>query len=91
MKYNLEYFIAKFESIPEYKWLCGEFSDEYGECKCALGHCGVRQETDTPEGDYLLELTDFDIAEVNDGVRGYDTLGSTPKQRVVNYLKSLRK
>jgi len=91
MEYNLDYFINKFEKIPEKLWLCGQFSDEYGEQRCALGHCGFRVGKEkTLEGDSLLNLTNLNIAKVNDGYENYLHYGSTPKQRVVNYLKSLR-
>lgn len=39
---DAQYFINKFEAIPEEKWCIGEFKDEKG-AKCANGHCGVTQ------------------------------------------------
>jgi hypothetical protein len=41
--YTAEYFIRKFEAIPEEKWCVNEF--RAGRKKCALGHCGVRANT----------------------------------------------
>lgn len=39
-KYTAEYFIAKFEKIPEENWVTGIFREEStGRC-CSLGHCG---------------------------------------------------
>ncbi len=43
-KYTVDYFIEKFEAIPEENWTRGSISD--GNCKCALGHCGVVQSDD---------------------------------------------
>jgi hypothetical protein len=39
MKYNVDYFIKKFEAIPEEKWATQDFSN--GDRHCANGHCGV--------------------------------------------------
>src|SRR6478736_1430645 len=48
MKYNREYFIAKFEAIPEEKWTTGECCNAFGQC-CALGHCGMHKLPDALE------------------------------------------
>jgi len=37
MEYTVDYFIKKFEAIPENKWFIGGYEDGYK--KCALGHC----------------------------------------------------
>lgn len=39
---DAQYFINKFEAIPEEKWCIGEFAGKDG-AKCANGHCGVTQ------------------------------------------------
>jgi hypothetical protein len=36
----IQYFIKKFEAIPEEKWCVDKLDDEEGR-KCANGHCGV--------------------------------------------------
>lgn len=41
MEYTTEYFINKFESIPEHLWTTGAISDQKGDAGCALVHCGV--------------------------------------------------
>lgn len=96
-EYTLEYFIKKFEAIPEEKWTTGEFVDRDG-CMCAYGHCGRTQSNNgTKESDALAELIlkldevmPRHLANVNDGMFGTESqYGSTPKQRVVNYLKSI--
>ena len=38
---NAQYFINKFEAIPEEKWCVGDFLNEEGQ-SCANGHCGMR-------------------------------------------------
>lgn len=43
--YNVDYFIRKFEAIPEERWITGAFVDPSGNC-CAFGHCGVRSGDD---------------------------------------------
>lgn len=93
MKYDLDYFIAKFEKIPDDEWTDqGEFVDRSG-CKCAYGHCGaIKSKNDSEESTALYKIDEYyNIVPVNDNWRGnFAHLGTTPKQRVVNYLKSLR-
>lgn len=41
-KFDVDYFINKFEAIPGTNWTTGElWNSQTGAC-CALGHCGVR-------------------------------------------------
>lgn len=39
MEYTVEYFIKKFEAIPEERWTTGTFLSYEEERRCALGHC----------------------------------------------------
>lgn len=95
MKYDLEYFIEKFEAIPSNKWTTKKFNK--GECKCAFGHLGCEYACDdTKESMKLIDIIGgvlgcITLVDVNDGKKQFDHLGSTPKERVINYLKSLRK
>ena len=97
MKYDLEYFIAKFEEIPSEQWTSGTYLDDKG-FMCAYGHCGMREgDISTKEsraiGKLILDLDEswsYTLADVNDGIGEYSKFGGEPKQRVVNYLKSLR-
>jgi hypothetical protein len=92
IQYDLEYFIAKFEAISEDKWTAsGVYVDDFG-CKCALGHCGVIEYiSESDEARALSSLAKGLIVSVNDNnYKRYSYLGSTPKQRVINYLKSLK-
>jgi hypothetical protein len=38
MKYTVDYFIQKFEAIPEDKWTTGTFMNTVLKNRCALGH-----------------------------------------------------
>lgn len=38
MSYDVDFFIAKFEAIPEERWTMGTYHD--GPKSCVLGHCG---------------------------------------------------
>lgn len=101
MEFIVDYFIEKFEAIPEEKWVTGIFKDKKGNC-CALGHCG-RDVTqfgiiDTEEASDLVALfskNGFSVTVVNDSSNGviYNgkiIIGSTPKERILNVLKSLK-
>ena len=100
MTYNKEYFIKKFEAIPD-----TEIGESSLRNKCALYHCGVRSIdfywVPTEESNALLRLfganfignpktTDWEkVFNVNDGWRANEILGKTPKERILNKLKSL--
>lgn len=47
MKYTVDYFINKFEAIPEERWTECYFSD--GSKCCANGHCGIRSSNQSTE------------------------------------------
>lgn len=88
--YTKEYFIRKFELIPDS--LIGE-----GHLKnhCALWHCGVRSYASDmgPEAKALADLLSqngegdyITVFEINDGD---EELGKTPRIRILNALKKL--
>lgn len=96
MNYDLDYVITKFEAIPEEKWCQGSLLDKQGRA-CAWGHCGLRE--DGPISSIVGALRmigklfpdpTVSLVEVNDQGFKFRALGSTPKQRVVNYLKALK-
>jgi hypothetical protein len=96
MKYDLDYFIAKFEAIPEEKWTVKKFERD-GKC-CALGHCGFRENVQesgfvtnslTGEGQALRSLAP-DIILINDGINDLANYAPTPKQRVLKHLRALK-
>ena len=90
--YDVGYFIAKFEGIPESKWCEEELLNEDGRC-CALGHCGGRIEEDGDivytEEIYALSHLIGDVPAVNDGLHD-DYPQSTPKQRILAALRDIK-
>lgn len=93
MNYTINYFIRKFEAIPDNRWCTGAFYNKDTNSYCALGHCGgTTEKAYTVEGselDYLFKEYGYpSIASVNDDLTEF---GTTPKERiltVLNYIKS---
>lgn len=88
-KYTPEYFIAKFEAIPEEKWCMGKY--RHAGRSCALGHCGARPFSPwSEEAQALYQLvkdgTGNSVTSINDSYHYYSDLGDTPKERVINAL-----
>lgn len=88
-KYTLEYFIEKLSAIPENKWCINSFHNADKQ-SCVLGHCGEGFNRRTEEGQALTKICHFIISVNDDIFKEYRHLGTTPKERVINYLKSLR-
>ena len=93
-KYDVDYFIKKFEAIPEKKWCTGFMFGENGT-RCALGHCGAKGVFAElpPEGralDHLFRnILGVGVVSVNDNA--YEcTVGETPKERVLLQLYNLK-
>lgn len=86
-EYTIQYFIEKFEAIPEERWTTGTFKDDLGRC-CVLGHCGHNIYRDTEESRYLYNIlsgSNYGAISINDGLhRKYSQ--HTPKQRVLAAL-----
>lgn len=100
MEYNVEYFIAKFEAIPENKWCVGALQD-HDRC-CAQGHCGVTRENHLVRynrasesyalihimGGFVYDGT-INAALINNGCAPkYQQ--ETPKQRILAALYDIR-
>lgn len=85
-KFDLDYFIHKFEAIPHSQWTTNDYTNAQGQ-HCALGHCS----THTGEEAALRQLTEIEVSYVNDGKRGMMKLGKRPRTRVLRYLKQLKK
>lgn len=72
-EFNVDYFIAKFSAIPDEKWKVG--GAKFGDCMCALAHCGEGHWCDmNEERAALIELfgskggDSFEaVTDVNDG------------------------
>lgn len=93
MKYDVDYFIEKFEAIPEDKWITGNFIDWKGRC-CALGHCGVVDSSFSEEASALNFIVRSalytNIVDVNDGYN-FKYRQPTPKQRVLAVLRKVKR
>lgn len=94
MNYDVDYFIKKFEAIPEELWImCYAFID--GKC-CALGHCGVRENnssyTETDESSAISSLfgSRTMVWKINDGA-DYKYRQPTPKQRILAALYDIKR
>lgn len=83
MNYDCQYFITKFQRIPERKWTIGTCDDFNGK-HCALGHCGGVDKDIylTEESAALSELCNM-IVQINDN---YSSEISSPKKRVLAAL-----
>lgn len=92
--FTVDYFINKFQAIPEEQWTTEKFSNDLGQ-HCALGFCGWSQTKDElQEGRALIDLCwnylDSSIAWINDGLEDkYQE--STPKSRVLAALNDIKK
>lgn len=98
---SLDELIYFYESIPEEKWTTGAFKTPDGKC-CSIGHLGYEKFADTYENEKLMNLIPYEkysclsmpspqLIQVNDGDNGFIKYGSTPKERVLNYLKEIKK
>jgi hypothetical protein len=98
--YTIDYYIQKFERIPDDQWTTEAFIDNVGRC-CALGHCGDRDNVqDSPEAMAFSRLCHGDgiIIGVNDGnvnytewIARYDLPSlDHPKARILQFLNWLK-
>ena len=89
MNFTVDYFIAKFEAIPEEQWCSGDYSNSHGQ-HCAAGHCGEGRFTGvTPESQGLEAILHHRTAYINDG-DGSDYKQPTPKQRILAALRDVK-
>lgn len=91
---TLDDFIKFYQKIPANKWLI-MYYHESGK-RCAIGHLlerdNVTCEDYSPSYRRLRELIDRSISIINDCYQDEDIkLGKTPKTRVINYLKQVKK
>lgn len=97
-KYDVDYFIAKFEAIPEAEIGSGALFNH-----CALWHCGSEYSKMTPEALALTELfkprvlevrpsclDDEIIYHVNDGHFFGSDGPPSPKQRILTLLRDIK-
>lgn len=96
--YDVDYFIKKFEAIPEEDWCRRVYTDGEGK-HCALGFCGSKVgrvndytgDIHTEEGENLrrLLLPVGGVTVINDYTEGR-FYQETPKQRVLAALRYLK-
>lgn len=90
MNYDIDYFIRKFEAIPEERWCTGQLHK--GNQSCALGHCGLKGTgTWTEEASVLWwNILPERVTRINDGYYLAYTQ-ATPKQRILAALEDAKK
>lgn len=90
---DAQYFIDKFSAIPDSEWRCDGLYGGDGEPKCALGHCGLRDNTRNGE---TAETSAFYTVILNVCSRGVTNLNdcpidgfpqTTPKARILAALE----
>lgn len=91
--YTVDYFINKFEAIPEEKWCIEKWADD--DKRCAFGHCGVNTDnflSYPSEAKGLADLFPLScvVFDINDGDdKRYQQ--PTPKQRILAALYDIKK
>jgi hypothetical protein len=89
-EYTVEYFIKKFQAIPEDLWMTGQLQKD-GK-RCAFGHCDPIQGYMCKEGLALskaLQKPTLSIALINDG--GHVSYKQpTAKQRILAALYDIK-
>lgn len=93
MKYDVDYFIDKFEKIPARKWFAGNYHNDNKTKFCVLGHCGESVSTDTREAAALKNIfcvDGFKVAFVNDG-EYIEYPQKTPRSRILSSLRDIKK
>lgn len=96
MTYDVDYFIKKFEAIPDGRWCTNDFERD-GAC-CAYGHLGVRDNhctiaTRTFESNAFCDLFakfDLFVININDGI-DLRYMQINPKQRIMAALYDIKK
>lgn len=93
--FNAEYFLSKFEAIPEEMWIIKDFTNVDCTKHCAVGHCANWKNgvgTSTSETKPLCRLFDL-IKEyptrVNDG-ESIHYPQPTPKLRILAALREIQ-
>jgi hypothetical protein len=87
--YDVDYFIRKFEAIPEELWCIGQYTDGEGRY-CALGWCRRSGDENGYAEEVALErISPFFVPDVNDG-HDERYQQPTPKQRVLAALRDIK-
>lgn len=97
--FDVNYFIKKFEAIPEDKWTPMQWFDKNTGACCALGHCGVRGGYDISEIEEAQVLTNLIFDNCPAGINSINAGSNwglnfypqpTPKRRVLAALYDVR-
>lgn len=100
-QYTPDYFINKFKAIPEDQWSTGTLTNDNNGAHCALFFVGT--EVNTESGDYIYTTEgqalenlfktylDETTWKVNDCVSTKTSTARTPKTRILNALKKVKK
>lgn len=107
MTYDINFFISKFQAIPEDKWIENQLFNEKKTKFCANGHCGVTSKCNTdPLGEmsgnfihtdesmYLgtLFLQRLHIStELINDGAYYGAESKSPKQRILAALRDIKR
>ncbi len=85
--YDVDYFIKKFEAIPDERWTVGQYHLK-GAC-CALGHCGALDGSPSEEADALDSLLHGCTVTINDNIDG-KLMERTPAARILAALRRVK-
>lgn len=94
MTYDVDYFIKKFEAIPDREWCIKYYYNDKNQF-CALGFCGEGLGGETDESLALKKIfinhrSDLSPGNVNDGlVKLYQQ--PTPRARILAALRDAKK
>jgi hypothetical protein len=88
-EYDVDFFIRKFEAIPDEKWCVGNYVRPDGR-RCAYGHCGAssgHEIADNKECRALGQILSGQVEEINNG-NYEDRTG--PRARILAALQDVK-
>lgn len=87
-KHEVDYFIERFNEIPERRWCRHLLTNHLGQ-SCAYGHLNC-EERKILDGLAVNIMRTTHVICANDSEGHPDYPGDTPKQRVLKYLRGLK-
>lgn len=99
MEYTVDYFIKKFQAIPEELWCIEERNNRLGQ-RCAHGHCSDAGGYGLTEEELGLKAIAIANPDIMDGAEGFAYINNgihpryqqrTPKQRTLAALYDIKK
>lgn len=91
MNYTVDYFIRKFNRIPNRLWTTGRFKSSNGK-KCVLGHCGMYSTLRRTEIAMNLNSLFYKkgfVTDINDGAHPFFRQ-KRPKARILAALRWIK-